>query len=386
MEKAPVLYDPVQGWERMEQKILNHQRAARRRKAGIWTVAGVMAAAAAVWLFTVILTDESHAFRHLTPYFTLQSHAPQIITVVTAPQSLLAEIPFTKRQDVNEQERSEEVKAEAADTVAATRFSMDRDPIHNAVAHKETRRNQDVFLLEDGPRPETQRKRVTLSASGLVALQDKNSMTAVKQENFYVLREKALSYATTERAYTAGYGGESVFIASDFHSYEYKHKFPISFGIYASLSLGEKWAVESGIRASRLLSGVYTVSGPQAVPVYVSDQVLWYVGLPLRIRWDFIRNRYVTAYTSVGGTVDKCFSFTYTKAFEPTDLRFDASDIPLQWSVNAAIGIQYNIIQTVGLFAEPGIAYFFDNGSPIGTFWQEKSLNFQLNAGIRFSF
>ena len=34
--------------ERMEQKILNHQRAARRRKAGIWTVAGVMAAAAAV--------------------------------------------------------------------------------------------------------------------------------------------------------------------------------------------------------------------------------------------------------------------------------------------------------------------------------------------------
>ena len=57
---------------------------------------------------------------------------------------------------------------------------------------------------------------------------------------------------------------------------------------------------------------------------------------------------------------------------------------PLQWSANASMGMQFNINKTVGLYAEPGISYYFDNGSDIKTIYGDKPLNFNLNVGLRF--
>lgn len=385
MEEAPVPYDPLQGWERMEQKILSHQRFAERRKRAFW-IATSFVAAAAVWLlFMVLSTDAPYADGRLIHIPALQSKAPGIVTVVSKPKQALAGIPFklAEAQDKTvlqaQDKRVEASPSEDCDLVPEEAVPKEAVP-------KEARPSKKVFLVDDAPRQKTEKKRVTLSASGLLGLQDKNKNVAVKRDNAYMFNEDALSYATTQKINTTAYSGEPVFIASGYHSYEYQHKFPISFAVYASLSIAERWAVESGVRASRLASGIYTVSDRQAVPVYVADQVLWYLGVPLRLRWDFIKSRYVTAYASVGGALDKCISFSNTKTIGHDDFRYAPSDIPLQWSVHAAAGIQYNIIEAISLFAEPGIAFFFANESPIGTYWQAKPLNFYLNAGIRFSF
>lgn len=58
----------------------------------------------------------------------------------------------------------------------------------------------------------------------------------------------------------------------------------------------------------------------------------------------------------------------------------------MQWSVNAAAGIQLNIVNSLSLYAEPGISYYFNDGSAIQTIYKEKPLNFNLNFGIRFTF
>lgn len=387
MEEAPVPYDPLQGWERMEQKILSHQRFAERRKRAFW-IATSFVAAAAVWLlFMVLSTDAPYTNGRLIHIPVLQSKAPEIVTVVSKPKQALAETLFKiaetqdKRVEACLSEDSDPAQEEAVHKEAVQKEALQKETVH-----KEARPSKRVVLVDDGPRQKTQKNRVTLSASGLMGLQDKSRAVAVKRDNVYMLNEDALSYATTQKINTTAYSGEPVFIASGYHSYEYQHKFPISFAVYASLSIAERWAVESGVRASRLASGIYTVSDRQAVPVYVADQVLWYLGVPLRLRWDFIKSRYVTAYASVGGALDKCISFSNTKTIGHDDFRYAPSDIPLQWSIHAAAGIQYNIIEAISLFAEPGIAFFFANESPIGTYWQAKPLNFYLNAGIRFSF
>ena len=400
MEEAPVPYDPLQGWERMEQKILSHQRFARRRKGALWIAASFVAAAAVWLLFMVLGTEAPYTNGRLIHIPVLQSKAPEIVTVVSKPKQALAGIPFKVA------EAQDKAVVQAQDEFAKARLSEDRDPVQEEAVreqvvreeavqeeahqeeavHKEARPSKEMFLVDVAPRQKTQKKRVTLSASGLLGLQDKNRAVAVNRDNIFMLNEEALSYATTQKVNTTAYSGEPLFIASGYHSYEYKHKFPMSFAVYASLSIADRWALESGVRASRLASGIYTVSDPQAVPVYVSDQVLWYLGVPLRLRWDFIKSRYVTAYASVGGTLDKCISFSNTKTIDHDDLRYAASDIPLQWSVNAAAGIQYNIIEAISLFVEPGIAFFFDNESPVGTYWQSRPISFYLNAGIRFSF
>ena len=59
---------------------------------------------------------------------------------------------------------------------------------------------------------------------------------------------------------------------------------------------------------------------------------------------------------------------------------------PLQWSVNASAGVQFDIVPSVGVYAEPGISYYFDNGSDIRTIYKDEPLNFNLNVGMRFNF
>ena len=60
-------------------------------------------------------------------------------------------------------------------------------------------------------------------------------------------------------------------------------------------------------------------------------------------------------------------------------------DGPLQFSVNSAVGFQYNASSLLGVFVEPGVAYYFNNGSDIETIYKEKPLNFNLKIGLRFN-
>ena len=54
--------------------------------------------------------------------------------------------------------------------------------------------------------------------------------------------------------------------------------------------------------------------------------------------------------------------------------------------MTGAVGAQVNFTRQIGLYIEPGIAYYFDDGSDIETFRKEHPLNFNLQLGLRFSF
>ena len=57
----------------------------------------------------------------------------------------------------------------------------------------------------------------------------------------------------------------------------------------------------------------------------------------------------------------------------------------LQFSVMASAGAQVNLSPLVGLYVEPGVGYWFDNGSAVQTIYGEQPLNFNLNLGLRFT-
>ena len=84
--------------------------------------------------------------------------------------------------------------------------------------------------------------------------------------------------------------------------------------------------------------------------------------------------------------LEKCVSFDYTGDIEDENMHFTTGQIPLQWSVNATLGAQYNIVSVLGLFVEPGVSFFFDSHNPVHTIRGERPLYFNLNAGIRFMF
>ena len=56
----------------------------------------------------------------------------------------------------------------------------------------------------------------------------------------------------------------------------------------------------------------------------------------------------------------------------------------LQWSVSGAVGFQYNFIDRLGVYVEPGVGYYFDDGSNVLTIYKDKPFNFNFQVGLRF--
>ncbi len=56
----------------------------------------------------------------------------------------------------------------------------------------------------------------------------------------------------------------------------------------------------------------------------------------------------------------------------------------MQWSANASLGIQFDVIPQLGIYAEPA-KYYFDNGSHIDNVFKDKKLNFNFQFGLRWN-
>ena len=58
---------------------------------------------------------------------------------------------------------------------------------------------------------------------------------------------------------------------------------------------------------------------------------------------------------------------------------------PLQMSVGASAGVQFDLLPSLGIYAEPGLSYYFDNGSRTQTIYGDHPLNLSLDFGVRFT-
>lgn len=155
---------------------------------------------------------------------------------------------------------------------------------------------------------------------------------------------------------------------------EIKHKQPVSFGLSVRKNLTNGFSVESGVTYTMLSSEGKSVNNASEK----IEQKLHYVGIPVRGNWSFVDSKRFTVYLTAGGMVEKC---VYAKIGGEKE-----SVSPLQFSLAGGVGGQMNITNRIGLYIEPGVSYFFDDGSDIETIRKENPLNFNLQGGIRFTY
>lgn len=169
---------------------------------------------------------------------------------------------------------------------------------------------------------------------------------------------------------------------------EIKHKQPVRIGASFRYPLNNRFSLESGLAYTRLLS--HLTSGSDSYH-YETEQALQYIGISLNLDYSLWKNKLLDFYLSGGGMVEKCVSGKSVTDYILDDkiASTETKNIkinPLQCSINAAAGIQLNLLSRIGIYAEPGISYYFDNNSPVETIYKEKPLNFNLEIGIRFLF
>ena len=172
---------------------------------------------------------------------------------------------------------------------------------------------------------------------------------------------------------------------------EYSHKIPVKVGLTARYNITGRLGVETGLTYSILSSSVKIGNSETGKNWSTGSQTLHYLGIPLNISFNILNSRYVNIYVTGGGMMEKSISGNI-KTDEYVDGKFDRtlttniSPKGLQWSVNAAAGIQANILPQLGFFVEPGVSHHFKNSSRVRSIYTDKPTDFSLGFGLRYSF
>lgn len=158
-----------------------------------------------------------------------------------------------------------------------------------------------------------------------------------------------------------------------------KHNMPVSFGATVSYALNDRLALTSGLVYTLATSSFEHGTSSNASK---DEQTLHYVGIPLTASYTIWGNSWLKTYVNAGGQADFNVSAKVETEGHTTDIDKDRA----QLSVGAAAGVQLNVVKQMGVYVEPGVRYYFDNGSNVQTVFKEHPCNFSLQMGLRWNF
>ena len=165
----------------------------------------------------------------------------------------------------------------------------------------------------------------------------------------------------------------------------YDHSRPIKVGLSVKYNIDNHWSLSSGLTYSYLRSS-FDYSEGKAFGSGV--QKLHYVGLPLAASYNVVSAKKLKVYLTAGGEMQKLVSGKATMDgvnIPEEDKKHDVKEGGMQWSLNAAIGAEYNFVDNFGIYIEPGVSHYIDNHSSVENFYKHKPTNFSLNVGLRLS-
>ena len=209
-----------------------------------------------------------------------------------------------------------------------------------------------------------------------VSLYASNGFGNLSNRNGVLMSDEMLAYYDYDSRLgrTSTRSGSPVYLAN----YEERQKYyqPISFGLTANFPVSSRLSLSSGVVYTRLRADFTNVAD------YLISQhqtTLHYIGIPLNMQYHVWQWHGLNVYATAGGQAD----FNVKARLEEDGVEHDMQKDRTQWSVGGALGVQYNIIPQLGLYVEPGIKYYFDNGSNIRNYFKYRPTNFNLQIGLR---
>lgn len=169
-----------------------------------------------------------------------------------------------------------------------------------------------------------------------------------------------------------GSAGTMAQLKYNYDDYSFKHHQPLSFGFSVRKEFAHGLSLESGVNYTLLWADVRMKSSREDI-----SQKLHFIGVPLRMNWQFLDTGRFSLYAGAGGMVEKCVSAKFgTKSMDEPGV---------QWSVLGAAGAQYDLGGLVGLYFEPEVSYYFTQ-TDLRTSRTDSPLSLTLRLGVRLSF
>jgi len=165
------------------------------------------------------------------------------------------------------------------------------------------------------------------------------------------------------------------------------HHQPIRIGLSVKYALSERWGVETGLAYSYLRSDISEERSPYTIN---AKQKVGYLGIPLAASYNIIKAKPLHLYLLAGTMLEipvmaKADEAMVSNGVETTRQERSLSKSGLQLSFLGRLGAEYNLTPSLGIYVEPGVSYYLDNGSNIETAYSDKPFNFNLNLGVRLT-
>ncbi|MBO4658462.1 MAG: hypothetical protein J5637_02445 [Prevotella sp.] len=158
-----------------------------------------------------------------------------------------------------------------------------------------------------------------------------------------------------------------------------RHHRPISMGLGMQFGLAKRLSLSTGLVYSNLKSDyIYEMGGT----TLERNQVLHYVGVPMNVIYTLWSKYGLSVYATAGAQADFCVK----AILESEGVKKDIDKDRVQFSTLVGLGMQYNFVPSVGLYVEPTLKYYFDNGSSVDNAFKDRPTNVGFQFGLRYNF
>lgn len=158
----------------------------------------------------------------------------------------------------------------------------------------------------------------------------------------------------------------------DYAKSSFRHHLPLSFGLSFRKEFAYGLSLDCGLNYTLLRSEVRLPYSSEEV-----GQTLHFIGVPLRLNWQFVERGPFSAYLGGGGMVEKCVAARLGSE--------SVGEKALQWSLAAALGAQYRLGNHVALYFEPEVSCYLTD-TELRTSRTDTSPTLTLRLGMRFAF
>lgn len=306
-----------------------------------------------------------------------QQFVAQLKQVVSSVVTNSDDQPVIAQEQPVEKQLAELIEQPAENQPIEEQPSKQQSSEKQPTAKKQLPTEDDVIRELDRKIAEASNQSQSQAAFGLYASNDfGNQMSS----NGVVMNPAMAANYSMDNYRTSGTRGDGEVIYVANLAEEEKHYQPISFGLTTNIPIAPRFSIATGLVYTRLRSDFIRKMSDSE---FKTEQTLHYIGIPVNLQYQIWNYRFLKIYASAGGQVDYNIKNQQKQSFN-SQTSSDGRD-RLQFSMQGAVGLQCDIIPMLGLYIEPGVKYYFNNGSDVRNYFKDKPTNFNLQVGLRLN-
>lgn len=299
----------------------------------------------------------------------------KLISEAITPQEEQVSQQVVDAQQVVMPQREVEHRQEAASyreietqQEAAPQQNVAQEPAESAKSEKEVRKNYTLFNLNENEGYEA-------------VVRSKKRMRSVSLMTNVMPGSSAAVANGIMMASSAGAQGISQSGVVEQVS-DTKYSLPLNLGVQFQFDIAENVALGVGVNYTMLRSKYDCLINSKFHNV---KQTLHYMGIPVNVYGLVVDKNNFNFYVNGGFLVEKGLRANYEISSYNSNVKENSSISGVLFSINAGLGVEYMLSNTVGLYFEPNLVYFFNSDVP-RSIRTDQPLQVKAELGCRFHF